>query len=241
MRDDPAADDVVWDEAATWWVDAVRDDPASSTDFLMLLTELVAIDAAGETDSFPTLDVGCGEGQAMRALGGPTIGTDVSMRLLSLAGRAGPVVLARLPDIGWARTAAFGRCVCVGVLELVADQRALFDELHRVTRPSGSLIVVTNHPVMTAPDAEPLVDPTGEVLWRWGRYLHAGRVSQRLGDHEVTLHHRPIGELLTAAADAGWRLERLIEHGPTAATLSRHPDFRGQEGVPTLLGLRWTR
>lgn len=228
----------VWDDVARWWVDAVRDDPANSTDFLALLAELVPADDDG---GGITLDVGCGEGQVMRIWRGAIIGTDVSMSLLRRARSAGPVVCSRLPDLGWARSEAFDRAICVGVLDLVADDQALFRELRRVVRPHGHLIAVTNHPVCTAPNAEPLVDPDGEILWRWGTYLRRGQIEQEVGDRSIVLHHRPLGDLLTAAAAAGWRLEQLIEHGPSAATRARYPEYFGQEHVPVLLGIRWTR
>jgi SAM-dependent methyltransferase len=231
--DDPA----VWDEVARWWIDAVRDDPANSSDFLAVLAELTASD---DVEARLTLEVGCGEGQVMRALGGDIIGTDISMPLLRQARQVGPVVRGVLPDLSWARSAAFDRCVCVGVLELVADHQRLLRELHRVTRSQGSLNVVMNHPVATSPHAAPLVDPAGEVLWRWGRYLTQGDVEQDLDDHTVVLHHRPLGDLVTAAADVGWTLVRLIEHGPSEATRSRYSEYFGHDQVPTLLGLRWS-
>lgn len=223
-----------WDEAAGFWVDAVRDDPANSTDFLDLIDVLVPDDEDGLT-----LDAGCGEGQVMRRLGGRVVGTDVSPSLLRHARAAGPVVLSRLPDLSWARTDAFDRAVCVGVLDCIADHRELFEELHRVVRPNARLAVVMNHPIATAPHAEALVDPTGEVLWRWGRYLERGHVTQAAGEVEVVLHHRPLGQILTAAADAGWRLDHMVERGPSAATRARYPDYYGQDDVPVLLGLRW--
>lgn len=236
MSDGSASE--VWEDVARWWVDAVRDDPANSTDLLDLLTDLLGTDEGSDR---LTLDVGCGEGQGLRALGSAVIGTDISMPLLRRARSAGPVVCARLPDLSWARRGAFDRAVCVGVIDVVADHRRLFRELHRVVRPLGHLIAVTNHPVVTAPDAEPLVDPTGEILWRWGAYLDSGVIAQDAGDHSIVLHHRPLGELVGAAADAGWSLERLIEHGPSAATRARYPDYFGQAHVPALLGVRWKR
>jgi SAM-dependent methyltransferase len=229
----------VWDDVARWWVDAVRDDPANSTDFHSLLDELLGHVEHGRRGGGLTLDVGCGEGQAMRAIDGSVIGTDVSMELLRHARSAGPVVCGRLPDLSWARSGAFDRAVCVSVLEVVADHHALFRELHRVTRRGGRLFAVANHPVVTAPYAEPLVDPDGEILWSWGRYLEPGPIEQELGGHTVVLHHRPFGELLTAAATAGWQLERLVEHGPSAATRDRYPEYHGQRQVPVLLGAIW--
>ena len=225
----------VWDEVARWWVDAVRDDPSNSTDFLAVLAELLE----GVDDDGLTLDVGCGEGQAMRSLTGPAIGTDISMPLLTAAAGAGPVVQARLPDLSWARSHAFDRAICVGVVEAIADHETLLRELRRVVRPEGRLLVVMNHPVTTAPHGEPLVDPNGEVFWRWGDYLRPGTIDQELGHDTVELCHRPLGDLLEAANEAGWRLERLIERGPSEATRLRYPDYYGQAQIPVLAGLAW--
>lgn len=231
----------MWDDAARWWVDAVRDDPGNSTDFMAVVSELLddGDDRNRDDRDGLTLDAGCGEGQVMRLVGGRVVGTDVSDQLLRHAREAGPVVRGRLPDLGWARSGVFDRCLCIGVLDAISDHHTLFRELRRVTRPSGHLIAVVNHPVATAPHAEALVDPTGEVLWRWGDYLQPGHITQAAGEHTVVLHHRPLGELLTAAADAGWRLDRLVERGASAATRARYPDYYGQADVPVLLGVRW--
>jgi SAM-dependent methyltransferase len=224
-----------WNEIAGWWVETVRDDPRDSTDLLDLLDELIV-----DTDGL-TLDVGCGEGQVMRHLGSPIVGTDISDRLITVAAGAGPVVRASLPGLGWARPGSFDRAVCVGVVEMVEDHRRLFSEVSTVVQPGGHLVVVMNHPVATVPDSEPLVDQTGEILWRWGVYLEPGRLVQHVEGNDVVLYHRPMGALLDAAATAGWRLDRLIERGPSSETVARFAEYEGQEQIPTVLGCRWTR
>ena len=224
-----------WDQIAEWWVETVRDDPRDSVDLLELLDSLI-----GGTSGL-TLDLGCGEGQAMRHLGAPIVGTDISDRLLAVAAGAGPVVRASLPDLGWVRPESFDRAVCIGVVEMVEDHRRLFAEVSSAVKPGGHLLAVMNHPVSTVPDSEPLVDEAGTILWRWGEYLEPGRVVQYVDGHEVTLYHRSMGALLEAAAVAGWRLERLIERGPSERTVARFPEYEGQEQIPTVLGCRWTR
>lgn len=233
MNDDRVDPDD-WDDIAEWWVDAVRGDPSQSTDTHRLLSELL------EGTSGRTLDLGCGEGQGMRLVGTSVIGTDRSLALLGRAASAGPVVQARLPDLSWMRPDSVDRAIGVGVVDMIDDHVGLFRHAARVVRPGGHLVVVMNHPVSTAPDSEPLVDPEGEVLWRWGGYLTSGSWAQPVGARSVDLHHRSIGELLSAGADAGWMLERVVERGPSAATIERYPDMRGQEHIPTLLGARWS-
>jgi SAM-dependent methyltransferase len=223
-----------WDDIAAWWSDAVRDDPAQSDEPLEILSELI------KETSGPTIDLGCGEGQAMRLVGGPIVGTDLSRDLLSTARSAGPVVQAQLPDLSWARNNSFGLAISVGLLDLIPDHHAFFLNVAEVVRHRGHLVLVMNHPVSTSPRSEPLSDPEGEILWRWGDYLNNGSWTQSAGDRIVHLVHRPMNELLTAAAQAGWILDRMIERGPSNETLKRFPDFHGQANIPTLLGLRWT-
>ena len=224
-----------WDDIADWWVDAVRDDPTQSTDTSDLLAELI-----GGTSGL-TLDLGCGEGQGMRLIGSPVIGTDRSFALLTHAAAAGPVVQARLPDLSWVRAGCLDRAIGVGIIDMIDDHVSLFVGIARAVRAGGHLIVVMNHPVATAPDSEPLVDPGGEILWRWGSYLVSGSWPQPAADRTVELVHRPLGQLLTAAADAGWSLERMIERGPSAEAIERFPGFGGQGHIPSMLGLRWRR
>lgn len=229
-----------WDDLATWWIDAVRDDPAQSTDTHEVLREILRGEPA---PTGLTLDLGCGEGQTMRWLGsgsGLVVGADLSRDLLSVARRWGPVVCAAAPALGWLRSGSVDRIVSVGLLDLLADADAFLRETARVTRPGGCLGVVINHPVATSPHSSAVADPDGEVYWRWGAYLTAGNWPQIVADgRSVELFHRPLGELLSVAAAAGWRLELMVERGPSAATILRYPELSGQEHVPTIAGLRW--
>jgi len=125
------------------------------------------------------------------------------------------------------------------VLEHLANPEPLFEEAARVVAPGGWLAVVINHPVYTAPGSGPFVDRgDGEVLWRWGAYLQRGVSAEPAGAGSVDFHHLPMGDLLTTAASAGWRLERLLEQSldPAGDAL-----LESQTDVPRLLGARWKR
>jgi SAM-dependent methyltransferase len=228
-----------WDDLADWWVAATGDGPADSDEMLAVLRGL--IDAADSGLDGRTLDLGCGDGQALALLGDGAIGADLSHRLLMRAHAQAPVVRCRLPDLSWVRAGSVDRAVAVGVLELLPDERDFFDQVRTAVRLGGTLAVVMNHPVVTAAGSEPLVDDDGDVFWRWGRYLDRGSLVEPAGHRTVELHHRPLGQLLTTAATAGWRLERLVETGATTHTVATGSEPRGQQHLPSILGVRWRR
>ncbi len=222
-----------WDNIADWWLDTTVDGPADSDEMLDVARALI------EPTAGRTLDLGCGDGQALGLLGRGAIGVDLSHRLLVRARAHAPVVRCRLPDLSWARPGSIDQAVAIGLLDLIADDRQFFDQVASAVRPGGALVVVMNHPVVTAADSEPLIDTAGQMVWRWGRYLERGTLVQAAGHRSVRLHHRPLGELLTTAASSGWHLEHMIEAGATEHTVATPSDERSAAHLPSVLGVRW--
>lgn len=221
-----------WDRHAEWWLGEVRDDPIYALDVIPLALDLI-------DDTGVLLDLGCGEGQVMRRVAAAAIGCDISPRLLAEARGSGWVVRCRLPDLGWVRTGAVDGAFAVLVLEHLPTL-GLFEAAARVVRKGGQLVVVMNHPAFTPEDAGPLLDPgDGEVLWRWGRYFEDAETFMALDDGSVAFYHRPLATILTAAAEAGWCLDRLVEQGLSDAAIAAEPGYAGQEQMPRLLGARW--
>jgi SAM-dependent methyltransferase len=224
-----------WDDLADWWTAEVEDDPAYEGDVHPILIELL------EGTSGRTIDLGCGEGQGMRLVGGEMIGTDLSMSLLHHAYATAPVVQAVLPELSWLRDASLERAFSVYLLDLISDDATFFTETARVIKPGGYLVVIINHPVFTAPGSTPLIDDDGQVLWRWGSYFEPGSSSEPAGNGSVEFFHRPVADLLTAAARSGWVLDTMVERGLSEETIARIPGYAGQEHVPRLAGFRWKR
>ena len=214
-----------WSELTDWWLSEVSTDPAYDGVVTPLLLDLIDF-----RPEHTYLDVGCGEGRVMRALAatGATVhGLDVNHRLAARAGNSMVGDLLALP----VRGSSFDGVYSVLTLEHVADHETFFVETARVTKPGGLLAMVINHPVWTAPDSTPVSDSDGEVLWRPGGYFSNGSSEVPAGDGTVTFHHRSMGALLNAAADAGWALERMSERP--------HHEFEDQPGIPRLLACRW--
>jgi len=225
-----------WDDLADWWGTEAQD-PAYRQDVQPILDALTA-GLAG-----PTLDIGCGDGRLLSGLPQPAIGCDGSIRLLrARAGGGHGVVCCLLPNLKWARSDRFRLAVANMVLEHIDDASGFFAEARRVVAPGGSLVVVSNHPAFTSSGAGPVADSgDGEILWRWGTYLYDSVAGEPAGDGVVVFHHRPLGAILTIAAEQGWALERMMEAGASAATISRLPSLAGQEHMPRLVGMRWRK
>ena len=213
-----------WTELGEWWRDELADDPAYDSVTTPLLIEILR-PQAGHT----YLDLGCGEGRVMRAVGdrgAKTVGLDVNEGLLEGISTA---LVATLPDIPLKDDSVDG-VYAVLVLEHLEDHGAVFVEAARVTRPDGVFCLVSNHPYWTAPGATPIEDD-GEDLWRPGEYFGQGGTDIPIRDHLVRFEHRTMSEILNSAAAAGWSLETMVERP--------HHDHTSQSDVPRLLACRW--
>lgn len=214
-----------WSDLTEWWLSEVESDPSYREVVTPLLLEVLDVEPGRLY-----LDVGCGDGRVMKevvSLGASVHGLDINPDLAALAGTAAVANMVAIPFRG----DCFDGVYSVLALEHVVDHEAFFEETARVTKPDGVLAVVVNHPTWTAPEATPISDMDGEVLWRPGEYFSSGSTEMPAGEGSVTFHHRSMADLLNAAADAGWDLEQMIE--------LPHHEFDDQSGIPRLLACRW--
>lgn len=214
-----------WSGLSEWWISEIAGDPAYDRKITPLLLEVLEPESG-----MRYLDVGCGEGRVMQTVqtkGASVVGLDLSYELIR---RAGSGVVADLSAIP-ARDDSFDGAYSVLTLEHVEDHRTFFGEAARVTKRGGTLGIVINHPVWTAPDSTPISDAEGEVLWRPGRYFSDGSSEVPAGESTIIFHHRSMMDLLNGATNAGWSLERMIEQP--------HHEYEDQAGIPRLLACRW--
>jgi len=224
-----------WDDIASWWITEVSADPTYRFDVNPVLADLLP----QPVGTF--LDLGCGEGQTMPLVPSRVIGIDLSFALAEVAAKSGDVVVAMLPDLGAFKEASVDGAYSIYLVDLIEDHEAFFDATARVVRSGGTLVIIINHPVFTAPGGIPLMDVDGEVLWRWGTYFERGSSVEPAGHRDIRYFHRPLDDLLNAAAASGWRLDRVAERGLSQDAIAVLPGYEGQERIPRLLGVRWTR
>lgn len=219
------------DRLAGWWLDEVAGDPSYREEVDPLLGAVIG------DERTRLLDIGCGDGRLLGRFG-PTVGIDASPALVERARTRGEAMVADAGALPF-DDGSFSGVYAVLVLEHLADPAPLLAEAARVVAPGGWLALVVNHPAYTAPGSAPIVDPfDGEVLWRWGSYLDRGWSDEPAGGDLVRFHHRPLGELLSLIAAAGWALERLEER---PVGVSSDPLLALQANVPRLLAGRWRR
>ena len=168
------------------------------------------------------LDAACGPGLYLGELlerGAEVTGFDASPVMVALARQrtAGRVRIDQAvlgeplpyPD------GAFDLVVCALAIHYARDRAAAFAEFCRVLRPGGAAVVSTQHPVM-------------DWLRKGGSYFQAALETDiwhtPSGDQPVPFWREPLSALCTAATDAGFLIEKLIEPLPAETMRERYPE-----------------
>lgn len=175
------------------------------------------------------LDAGCAWGYATRFFAeraGRVAGVDVDEQAVAVAAERYPWIdfraapLEAIPHT----SESFDVVLCLDVLEHVQDERQSLDELFRVLRPGGTLVLTTPHR-----GAFSFLDPVN-VLRRLGRIdepehrhysltdlRHLLDQSRWAGGYEVLRSHRggllvyPLALWVAASPHVSGRLKRLAE------------------------------
>lgn len=133
------------------------------------------------------LDAGCGSGRTLeelRDLGlDPVSGIELSPDAAAVAGSRGEfdVRIGRLEELPWG-AATFDLITCLDVIEHTPDDRATFEELRRVSKPDGWLLVTV---------------PAYQALWS----------QHDEANHHFRRYNRRM--LRDAARESGWTVDRM--------------------------------
>jgi len=148
--------------------------------FLSLITRNVP---AGSS----VLEIGAGTGQVSRSLareGYRVVSTDVSPLFLAVAGQPAEIVSARPPAVLASDVTAlpfgngtFDAVVAGELVEHLSDAAAALDEMARVVRPGGRIVL--RSPALASP-VWPLIDLPRLVRGRGGRAPHYDTLPQAL-------------------------------------------------------------
>ena len=193
--------------------------------------------ALGPVTGRRVLDAGCGPGLYLRELlerGAEVCAFDASPVMVSLARQqtAGRVRIDQValgtplpyPD------GAFDLVVCALAIHYASDRADAFAEFRRVLRAGGAAVVSTQHPVM-------------DWLRKGGSYFQTALEIDiwhtPSGDQPVRFWREPLSALCTAATDAGFLIEKVIEPVPAETMRERYPeDYEKLSREPGFLILR---
>lgn len=167
-------------------------------------------------DGGRTLELGCGPGtyvRYLRGLGHPVVGVDYSLPSLRRAVAADPGPPGRyVAADGYAlpfAPGAFDLVVCIGVFQAVSRPAALLDEIRRVLRPRGIVVLEA----LNAFEMPAMVRRLGEIIGRRPsrvRAYSAFQVQRWLEAREMRCLRR-VGVYLPPRRFPA--LGRLLDHG----------------------------
>ncbi len=190
----------------------------------------------GDVRGKRVLEVGCGSGPITEWLvdhGAQVVAYDVSAAMLEIAGsRVGDRAELHRHDLAEPLTfledASVDLVVASLVFHYLRDWVAPLREIHRVLRPTGSVVMSIHHPA-----------------WDWRNhcpedYFAFLQVSEVwVEPHPVTFWRRPLTTVTEAISKAGFLIDRLVEARPHAELEKQDPSaFQELATGPFFLHLR---
>jgi len=190
----------------------------------------------GDVSGKRVLEVGCGTGPVTEWLvdhGAAVVACDVSATMLQIArSRVGDSAELHHHDLAEPLTfledASVDLVVASLVFHYLRDWVAPLRELHRVLRPTGSVVMSIHHPA-----------------WDWRNhcpedYFAFLQVSEVwVKAHMVTFWRRPLTAVTGAVSEAGFLIDRLVEANPNPELEMRDPSaFQELTTGPFFMHLR---
>ncbi len=200
-------------------------------------------DWLGDVRGAHVLDLGCGFGWACRwareAGAAEVTGIDLSENMLARAREMTPDSAVRyvLGDLETAEIAPGAWNVIYSSLALhyIVDLAGLFARAHAGLRPGGRLVFSVEHPLFTAPTNPGWLEQDGRKVWPVDGYLSEGPRSTNWLAPGVIKQHRGIGTYVSLLLAAGFRLEHLVEWGPSPEQIADNPVWSIERDRPPFL------
>jgi ubiquinone/menaquinone biosynthesis C-methylase UbiE len=214
-----------WSASASAWL-KFQDDGADVARTKLL--DGIMLRLAGDVAGKRILDVGCGEGRFMRMLaqrGARAVGIDPTLELVAAARDrgSGPVLRASGETIPLA-TSSIDLAVSYITLVDIPDFRAAIEEMARVLRPGGQLLVA-NLSFVTASEGWSRDERGKRLYHRVDRYVTEWSREYEWNGISIVNHHRPLAAYMRAYLDHGLILRDFLEPAPPPDSPLRHDQY----------------
>ncbi|GLX69915.1 class I SAM-dependent methyltransferase [Paenibacillus glycanilyticus] len=231
------------------------DDPDFFDKYSQMARSVGGLDAAGEWHALRpmlpslkdtrVLDLGCGYGwhcRYAREQGARSVlGMDISEKMIERAksfneDAAVTYIQAAIEDVVF-EPGQFDVVISSLALHYVEDFEAVCRKIHDSLTPGGSFVLSMEHPVFTAVAAQDWhYGPAGERLhWPVDRYQDEGMRVARFLDSDVVKYHRTVASIINGLVQAGFRITRVAEPGPSEEALAQYPDMKDETRRPIFL------
>lgn len=198
----------------------------------------------GDVAGLHVLDAGCGPGINSEWLvqqGATVHGFDVTPDMIDLARERceGLAATFAVQDLGMPFEGladdTFDAIVSALALDYVADQHSAFREFARVALPGATLVWSMGHPMRDWIDERTRGGGTYFDTTRFGMYWSGFGEPRPF----VETYRRPLADIVNAAAEAGWRIEQMVEPRPLPEMQQVDPRLYGElSQAPAFLCLR---
>ncbi|MFD1064994.1 class I SAM-dependent methyltransferase [Oceanobacillus locisalsi] len=191
------------------------------------------------------LDLGCGFGwhcRYAREQGAASVtGTDISERMLAsaeeLTDDSGILYVQQaMEDMDFPK-ASFDIVISSLAFHYIESLSDIFENIHRVLRPGGSLVFSAEHPIFTSKKEQDWIyDHTGEpVYWPVDNYQVEGVREASFLDETVIKYHRPVSVFINEVIRAGFDILRVEESVPSEEMLQKVPEMKHEWRRPMFL------
>lgn len=201
----------------------------------------VFLELTGNLTNLDIIDLGCGDasfGKDALLQGARSYeGIEVSSSMLdiarqTLAGTSGKVRHESIAT--WRATDEQVDLVSSRLaLNYVENLKPVFQEIYKVLRPSGRVIISVEHPVITSNFAS--LAEGRRTTWLVDNYFNSGARTHIWLGSEVTKYHHTLEEYFNFVTDEGFELTRVRESCPKRENFLSEEEYERRLRIPLFL------
>jgi ubiquinone/menaquinone biosynthesis C-methylase UbiE len=237
-----------WGNVAAWYTNYLKDEDNYQSQ--VILPQLLRVLEIKKGQKI--LDLACGSGffsEVIHAHGAQVVGVDIARELIALAKQhaSSDIVFHVSPahKLGMLNDASIDSVIMILAIQNIKEVKEMLEEVRRVIKPEGHMIIVMNHPAYRIP---------GGSSWEWDEKMHKQyrRIDQYMSEKsvEIAMHpgakphektvsfHRPLQYYAKLARNTGFvitRLEEWLSHRSSEKGPRQKEEDRIRKEIPMFL------